>query len=1146
MFNGNLSTRETEYHSFVSDDLALEAIGMCAYTKSSMSAYLNPNNADVGSYFDDKLNDNKAALLASDTSKLLEKYSIMRFDTDTKKYTLVTEANIFKQSDGTSVTTINSIDTLLTRHNEIQLGDTATSGEAEVIKNIQISLSGCITFRPKLNILNCERTPLVRLYIKNRINNNTSRSLANNGPPMIVAVPSRVTGGKYAYHDTANLPVGVYSNPQHGGASNPANAIASELKLTYNSALGKFESGTQQMLARLLCTVDPAKIKNISDIEKRINEADPEDFIDPNSDLYMSQFETGIAIPLTCENGNPHHFGPNTVGCGEINKKEKILVVNRSPRSFAAGDVVICSQIGGEWIIQGFDVPAILTPSPPKPEIKIGRWSFNKWIANSDSFFRDQNYTTKENGNYLNNTLYTTDLYESKFRYRYYLCLHPELADAKKFSTNPIDIELNDIQKIALININPTIPREEAIEVEVENEKNNYDYIISSYPSDPLYFKKSGNIYFSRTNPYHLDLTIDEFSMQQLTGFWGPVFPDGYNSQQCTNFKRLNSDLFDISKNSIKVNDKQLFDSESNTANLHHIPADIATIGSFDEQKLSSPYREYNGYRRALINNIKTVNTFEAVSNYLALSSGNDVNGVPKYQTEMNGRFFGLDPINTTRITFIPLSLEMATCDYTPDNPAVLDETLKYKWIQDNFKNIYTLTPENVVSRNNFNLYKNLKIGIDTERDGEGPIGGPELLPNTESLREKSNFVGIITAKNTFTGNGSSVSFITKQNFGLPSVLKSTLGRVGNVSVVGGSLYLGMGTGGKEYGYPRWGSSTDNYNSFGTTALHVRIFENWPEEQTIYDGAFFSIFHFNPGSVFENVEKTLVNSGIKIDNWSKTDGSGVLNGLQYERYVDQIKYNVDFRVPTYGHPSDNNIDNRIIPSGSIIDRNGGPKGPLRPESEWQVNTIRRGQLLSKGGFTYYKRVIGLDFNKSKINLDMGSKYETGQQFVLDKGVIIKVDEVGNSGEIKTASTIDRGFGFMPSDFAEEYEIEYNDGHETVNRTVYGYTVTLPTNSGGTPAKFLYQKGIVYEKEYTDEGPLEITQAPVRLTLPSKNGEDRTEGTLTTTINLGSSTKTKFDAFYFFHNDILHTISTIGLIGGLGAFPQYVTLEIGAG
>jgi hypothetical protein len=142
-FNGNLSSRKTEYHSFISDDLALEAIGMCSYTMSSMSGYLNPNNPDIVSYFDDKLNENKSALLAISEENLSEKYSIMRFDKDTKQYTFISGADIFKKSDGSEVESVNSIDKLLSRHNAIQLGAEATEDEKEIIKNIQISQSGC-------------------------------------------------------------------------------------------------------------------------------------------------------------------------------------------------------------------------------------------------------------------------------------------------------------------------------------------------------------------------------------------------------------------------------------------------------------------------------------------------------------------------------------------------------------------------------------------------------------------------------------------------------------------------------------------------------------------------------------------------------------------------------------------------------------------------------------------------------------------------------------------------------------------------------------------------------------------------------------------------------------------------------------------
>lgn len=1163
MFNGNLSTRETEYHSFVSDDLALEAIGMCAYTKSSMSAYLNPNNSDIVSYFDNKLNDNKAALLASDENKLLEKYSIMRFDKDTKKYTLVTGADIFKKSDGTSVPTINSIDTLLTRHNDIQRGGTATLGEVEVIKNIQISLSGCITFRPKLNILNCERTPLVRLYVKNRTNNNTSRSLANNGPPMIVAVPSRVTGNTYAYHDTSNLPIGVYSNPQHDGASNPANAIASELKLTYNSALGKFESGTQQMLARLLSDVDAAELTSIADILDQIDNATPDDFINPESSLYMGQFKTGIALPLTSENGNPHHFGPNMVGCAENNKKEKILVVNRSPRPFKAGDVVICNQIGGEWIIQGFDTPTI--QDPKKTGIKTGRWSFNKWIANSDYFFRDKNYTIQENGNYLNNTLYTPDLYESKFRYRYYLSLSPDLNQESKGFNDPSFANDLDLRKIALINIyqnlnnfnESSIAAALATSPGAEQFKDQYNFSFEGYNLETVFSQVNAKMrgtndktIFSRTNPYALTAGIDQFYMFELAGFWGPVFPEGYNSQQCANLKTSNAQIFGQEGQAedlhAKANDKILFDPESNDQFLYHLPAEIATNGPFVEKKLTSPRETFIGFIDSLKEDFTQSNLFESISNYLTgerYDIKKDIN---------NNTLYGLEPISTNKITFIPLSLEMMAYNYnpsayqTPGSPVNQEYSTyltKYKYIKDAFLGLFSNNTDLDIQLLEDVINSNYRaIGVDTKKDGNGPIGGPDLLPDTEAGNEKSNMVGIIGAKNTFSGNGF-ITFTTRQYFGLPKIQKSAGGQAGSITILpigGGVGWVGPSNPTLQYGFPQWGNSIDNYNSFGTTALHVRIFEAWPEEQTIYDSRYFAVLHFNPGSLFQEVETQVVDSGITIQDWAKEDGVGELNGLKYERSVDKIMYDVDFRVPTVGHPNDSNLDNKLVPEGSIIDRNGTTNGAvLRPPSEWRVCAVRRGQLLTKGGFRYFKRVIGLSNgpNAQFTIIDRGTKYKKDQEIILTKGAKIKVT-VGDSGNIININIIDQGVGFMPSDFANKYELNGSD--------IYGYIATLKAEADGTPAKIMFHNGIVYDKLYIDEGPLELTLNPVRLTLPSNRGESAAEGTLTTTISLEGSTKKNFNAFYFFHNDILHTISISSLSPFTPGFGQYVTLEIGAG
>ena len=96
--------------------------------------------------------------------------------------------------------------------------------------------------------------------------------------------------------------------------------IASKLRLVYNSALGYFESGTQVVLARLLQDVDPAPISQLD--LSALDGLDQDSLYDPTSPYFMSQFTTGVALPLSVHDANPHTFGPNILN-SVSNKKEK-------------------------------------------------------------------------------------------------------------------------------------------------------------------------------------------------------------------------------------------------------------------------------------------------------------------------------------------------------------------------------------------------------------------------------------------------------------------------------------------------------------------------------------------------------------------------------------------------------------------------------------------------------------------------------------------------------------------------------------------------------------------------------------------------------------------------------------------------------
>lgn len=1195
MFDSNLHSVSTEYHSFTTDDDALLSKGLGSYSVSSLKSYLITNeNKDKKRFFGDNLKSLYESLIGTG-GNLSEPLSIFMFNVDTKKYELKTGEDVFKTSDGTSVA--SDLKDLLSKHNTNEWGIAVDENVKKVVENIQGSLSGCITFRPSFTVsigsTTQTRTPLIKVYLKPKSQSDTTRSLAQNGAPFISAVPKRPTGAKYGWQGTQNKPIGVYQKPSEGDNKNPNNAVAANLRLTYNPAIGEWESGTQQMLARLLTDVDAAKIKDI--IFDGIDSVPPEEFYDPDSNYYMGQFTIGKAIPISLENGNPHMCGPNMVAiANNQNKKEKIQVVNRSPRGFKKGDVVMCSHIDGEWIIQGFDAG---TTSVAPVSLKIGKWFFGKYLVDSDSFFKDARYRETEGKQYWQNV--NGIQYESYTRIKYYMSMFQGGGDNASPAIQTESIkklsEMNNLNLIAKLNLyipstKPDQPyyvfddldEAQAILASLP-EKSTYDFQTSKRYVQVTAFDQVGshmggtqnyNI-IGRTNvTYSPDGSTDENAWLQTTfpNFWGPVFTEGYSVQQASLLKKprnmapmngstrlgvefgdpyfvVPSDGAEILSTSTEKNKTQdvnnFMFSNTKDAGLYQLPAEIGVNGSLSGT-YSSP-----------IESLDELAKLETPKSNLLDVYGSFLNSKKRYSWLANvadsGNIYGLQPAQASKLQFSPLQLQYAVHAYKAANPS---DQSKYDRLRANFFGTLStgdtgghmwggLLPQNptigyVPTRG---LAPFPLIGPDTVTNGEGPVGGPDLLPDSDSSSgdEKSNFVGIIVAKNKF-GGGGAISFTTDQYFGLPKVQKVAGGQTGGITILpigGGIGWVGPSNPSFTYGYPQWGSAEDNPSSFGTTSLHVRIFDQWPDDQTIYDPRYFGVLHFNPLPLGANVKTKLIDGDVTPDltNWNPSKGLP-----KYPRYVDQQETTVDFRIPTYAVPGtlfdaamgDETEDNKVIPIGALVNKDGCNGKAIRPISEWRINPIRRGQLLTGGGFRYYRRVIGLS-DKCMI-IDGGEGFSSDQEINLVKGAKCNVT-VGENGKI-TGITIkieNRGEGFMPSDFSGEYKPKDSD-------TKY-YGLKLNLNGGSKQATILFYNGIVYDKLAYDGCPLESTSGPVRLTLPSYRGEKAAEGTNVSSVGLSPNKNGKYDAFYFFHNDILHTVlEPEAFIPG---FHQYVKLEIGS-
>lgn len=483
------------------------------------------------------------------------------------------------------------------------------------------------------------------------------------------------------------------------------------------------------------------------------------------------------------------------------------------------------------------------------------------------------------------------------------------------------------------------------------------------------------------------------------------------------------------------------------------------------------------------------------------------------------------------------------------------------------------------------------------------PLGAPQWFEDSEDIG--ANFVGIIAGMAKIVKNGGGdINFSVNQSVGLNQLGTAITVTSSNLAIIAGMAPIVLETGETtNILNPQWGSSTDSIDSFGTTALHCRIFDSWPDEDKFYDPRYFSVLHFNPigsgtknGGPFGDYEVTDDNpiENKQPENFGALPKYKVLGATKQEiidiygeedpllsdvaysnipRRVDIEETNVDIRIPTFdstyydgygANPeaklfdriggwndegASNKIDTGIIASnGALI----SSESKLRPQTEWAIDPIRRGQLLTNGGFYYTYKTIGL-IKLDCLIVDPGTNFivKDDESIDLDRDISVIVTDLDDNGglgdfefkkiipntdplyKFATNGAIEsRGVGFLPSDFSSD------------SSQIAGFKcfrLTVPSNGeNGNPAIIECYTGIVYERLAHDEGPTE--QAPLtRLSLSSKRGASRSQGTLDQALNVGSNDSGSYDLFTFFHNDITHTLYNTDV--GDGGFAQYINLTI---
>ena len=237
--------------------------------------------------------------------------------------------------------------------------------------------------------------------------------------------------------------------------------------------------------------------------------------------------------------------------------------------------------------------------------------------------------------------------------------------------------------------------------------------------------------------------------------------------------------------------------------------------------------------------------------------------------------------------------------------------------------------------------------------------------------------IGIIGAVATCTAN-TEIVFNTDQTLGCWSFSRS--------SAI-------LGDDGTVWQWASWGVR-NGYRDMATTNLYVKVYHNWPREQTIYDPRYYAVHHFNAGILDELLDSNNPDS-YKVDfleeNLSQRDPANKDAGSKsYKYYIAQQKYDCDLRIPSskaltpIDEPAINEL--HVLELGAAVYQTRASEGfryvyESVPRSKWLIDVNRRGKLLP---YSYNRRTIGVP--KARIVLpDYSDGVVNGEELVYENG-----------------------------------------------------------------------------------------------------------------------------------------------------------------
>ena len=1189
----NIYSREQEFHRFSTDDFALIEIGLGSYTVSSLNSLLTsgPNNSppeDLLQFFGGA-NNLSDILLGVNVQQSM---SINEFDIVNKNHRPLSGFSNIISLDPTKYARnrftppVGDILAFLIGWNNVQRGGItspqAINGYKAVVYNIHNSSSGCITFPATYAVLGENRTSTIKLHLLESIDSESSRSMSFKGSPIITSIPERPYGSKYGFRNTTNSPAGAYFSPGENGNDNPTNTVSASLDMAFDPSVGRWQSGTQQMLMRLVDDIEPASVPDLEPNELLL--ATRSEYYEGGQESPFRITPTkGRAIPMSAENGNIHLFGPDYKDGCTGNDQAIVYVINRMNISYKAGTVVVCSKMlgdGGVWTIIG---GIGKEESQAERKTLFGNFEFQQHIVPANIYFTDP----------VTGTRIMPDVWATKIRIDYYLRLLQFAGETSVNGGFPVQnvggngyniagLDSQTFRNTVLLNLAALAVPPEASDP-IESIKQLYDpeldtaslaqdarvggmsaldFIAATYctrtqvllpPNEhETRFALPKNIIKRSACSANSDLVIpifggcdDVVGAQAVPVFWGMLFPDGYKSETTRRFIDTVRNLA-IFKDDLTLSEltaastECVYDFNDRVKNLRF--AQYLGIPAGD----GLPYiRRTGGLYRNLQNIRPIINNPAQIVNYINMTSPN-VFDVARMNTSSN--IYGAEPINPGKIQFSSLSIEalysassinaqqgtieegrgfyhlyttmtnpgyIANMEFSANGATSTMREYANFMLWQRFAGAGTFRGRSEIdSRNTYNML-GLSVAdvyppqiIGRHQVPFGTLMGNRLsiAPEVENDNGRITAMPILTCKSTLTTNAGSLLFTVDQSFGAVKKRVVTPGQAPQVTLLpigGGIGWSTPGQSPKVYGTPQWGSRSDGIDVFGTTALHVRVFEHVPPNQLIYIGPIFTPLHFSSSEPLFKYETETLDDGrttIRLTN-------------------EPNRLPIDFQVPTY------KLSRQVIPVDSAV-----TSEILASPEDWRPIAIRRGKLLTKGGFYYFRNVIVV----SNVMLEEnggGRGYVSGDKLVLpDNSEIVITSTTTEDG---TAGIIN-GFSFR-ANFVGQLTKTPTNGLRSLE--------VVPRGGSGSGAKFRFSFTVKYNIGHDPEPKESTNSAGTRVTSKNNSGEEFIQIQQTRTVDLTrTGNNKKFDVFYFYHNDPSHYSMDEGLVYSNGR-AQYVISEV---